>query len=140
LSIVDLPVLVVGVIMLEETYAPVLLRQRRKRIAGETGDSRFYTLEDGKMQNFASEMATAMVRPLKMMFTQPIIIVMGLYQAYMYGLMYIVLATFPTLWRERYGQSISIGGLNYISLGMGYSLGILVSVVLSMKLHVSHDN
>lgn len=51
---------------------------------------------------------------------------MGLCQAYLYGLMYIVLTTFPTGWRERYHQSVSVAGLNYISLGLGYSLGILV--------------
>jgi multidrug resistance protein len=128
-SIADIPVLLLGILFLEETYAPVLLRQKRKKLVKENCDARFYTLDDQKRQSFSCEMRQALVRPVKMMFTQVIVIVMGVYQAYMYGLMYIVLTTFPTLWREQYNESTSIGGLNYISLGLGYSLGILVCIV-----------
>ena len=126
LSLANLPILLVGILLLEETYAPVLLRRRRQQLVKETCDLRFHTLHDQHTQSFMQEMGQAMIRPVRMMFTQVIIIVMGLYQAYMYGLMYIVLTTFPKLWREQYHQSISTGGLNYISLGLGYSLGILV--------------
>ena len=135
-SIANIPVLILGALWLEETYAPLLLRRESKRLAAENPDARFYTLHDQKTQSFAREMRTALVRPIIMMFTQVIIIVMGLYQAYLYGLMYIVLTTFPTLWREQYHQSTSTGGLNYISLGLGYSLGILVCTARpSLALH-----
>lgn len=51
---------------------------------------------------------------------------MGLYQAYLYGLMHVVLTTFPTMWQDRYHESVSVGGLNYIALGLGYCFGIQV--------------
>lgn len=34
-----------------------------------------------------------------------------------------VLSTFPKLWEEQYHESIGLGGLNYISLGVGFFLG-----------------
>lgn len=37
--------------------------------------------------------------------------------------MYLVLSTFPALWETQYHESVGIGGLNYISLGLGYFLG-----------------
>jgi hypothetical protein len=37
--------------------------------------------------------------------------------------MYLVLATFPTLWQDEYHESIGIGGLNYISLAVGFFVG-----------------
>ena len=43
--------------------------------------------------------------------------------AYVYGLMYLVLSTFPGLWTGVYGESTGIGGLNYIALGLGFFLG-----------------
>jgi hypothetical protein len=43
--------------------------------------------------------------------------------AYLYGLMYLVLSTFPTLWANVYHESIGIGGLNYLALGIGLFLG-----------------
>ena len=63
----------------------------------ETCDTRYHTIDDRAAKGFRHEMSQAMIRPFRLMFTQVIIIVMGVYQAYMYGLMYIVLTTFPTL-------------------------------------------
>ena len=64
-----------------------------------------------------------MVRPFIQLGTQPIIQVIALYLAYLYGTIYLLLTTFPTLWVNRYHESIDIAGLNYISLGIGYLIG-----------------
>jgi len=36
---------------------------------------------------------------------------------------YLLLSTFPGLWENEYHESVGIGGLNYISLGVGFFLG-----------------
>lgn len=41
---------------------------------------------------------------------------------FLYGLMYLVLSTFPTLWTKTYHESIGIGGLNYIALALGFTV------------------
>jgi MFS family permease len=43
--------------------------------------------------------------------------------AYLYGLFYLVVSTFPPLWQGIYHQSTGIGGLNYISIAVGCTLG-----------------
>ncbi len=58
-----------------------------------------------------------------MLGTQPIIQLLALYNAYIYGLMYLVLSTFPTLWQKVYCEKLGISGLNYLSLTLGYLLG-----------------
>lgn len=127
-AIVNVPILVLGMAFLEETYAPVLLRRRKQKLFLETGNQALFTRYDQSDRTFTSELSQAMMRPMKLMATQIIIVVMGLYQAYLYGLMYIVLTTFPRLWAEDYHQSPGIAGLNYLSLGLGYSVGIQVSI------------
>jgi hypothetical protein len=37
--------------------------------------------------------------------------------------MYLVLTTYPTVWESVYHQSVGIGGLNYLSLGIGFFIG-----------------
>ena len=64
-----------------------------------------------------------MVRPLLLLTTQPIVQVMCLYMAFIYGVMYLMLATFPDLWTRRYGEPLDLAGLNYISLGLGFAIG-----------------
>lgn len=51
---------------------------------------------------------------------------MSFYLAYNFGILYIVLSTFATLWTERYHQSVSVSGLHYIALALGYTLAAQV--------------
>ena len=48
---------------------------------------------------------------------------------------HLVHSTFPVLWTERYGESPGIGGLNYISLGLGYFLGVQLTAPLNDKIY-----
>lgn len=43
--------------------------------------------------------------------------------AFLYGLVYPILSTFPDLWTTVYGESLGIGSLSYISIGIGYVIG-----------------
>ncbi len=49
--------------------------------------------------------------------------------------MYLVLSTFPTLWRTRYNQSVGMGGLNYISLGLGFFLGAQICAPFNDRIY-----
>lgn len=84
-------------------------------------------------------MQMSLVRPFRLLGTQPIIQVLTLYMAYIYGLMYIMLSTFPDLWTDPkyYGESTGIGGLNYISLGLGSLLGSHVCGFLNDRIYRS---
>ena len=55
--------------------------------------------------------------------------------AYLYGLMYLVLSTFPLLWTDNYHENLGIGGLNYISLGVGFFLGSQVCAPLNDRIY-----
>jgi len=54
---------------------------------------------------------------------EPIVQVLATYMGVIYGVTYLVLATFASLWTDRYGMSVGVGGLNYIALGLGFTLG-----------------
>lgn len=51
--------------------------------------------------------------------------------------MYLTLATFPTLWTSKayYGESAGIGGLNYISMGLGFMLGSQICAPLIDRIY-----
>lgn len=55
--------------------------------------------------------------------TQPIVQFLALYMALVYGMVYLVLSIFPNIWSDVYHESTGIGGLNYISLMIGLTLG-----------------
>lgn len=133
-TIADAVIQIAGLFLLRETYAPVLLRWRRQRLVKETGNTELHTDFDDPDATVGRTLATAVARPFRMLFTQPIIQVLALYMMYLYGLMYLVLSTFPTLWRS-YGFSVGIGGLHYIALGIGFFLGAQVTAPLQDRVY-----
>ena len=55
--------------------------------------------------------------------------------ALVYGMLYLQLSTFPMLWTGRYGESIGIGSLNYISLGVGLFLATQITAPLQDRIY-----
>jgi len=120
---VDALIQIVGLFLLQETYPPVLLHRKKKRLIKETGNEDLHTEWDDPNRTLAMTLKIALTRPFRLLFTQIIVQVLAVYMAYLYGLMYLVLSTFPTLWINNYHETVGIGGLNYISLGVGFFLG-----------------
>jgi hypothetical protein len=68
-----------------------------------------------------------LVLPFIMMFTHPATQAPSIYRAYLYGVMYLMLSTFPMVFEEVYDMSTDIASLNYISLCLGFMVGLQVS-------------
>ena len=134
-SIVDVFVQVVGLFYLQETYGPKVLKNKAKRLRKETGNQDLYTEFDDAETTLIMKLQRSFSRPFILMGTQPIVQVLGLYMAYLYGVIYLVLGSFAPLWTEVYHEQPGIGGLNYISLGLGPFLGAQVAVLLNDRIY-----
>lgn len=126
-----------GLFFLHETYAPRILQGRAKRLRKETNDPSYQTEAEIQNKTLAQVLRTSLVRPFRLLLTQNIVQVMACYMAYIYGMTYLVLATFPSLWTspEYYNESTGIGGLNYISLGVGFWGGSQVCAPLNDRVY-----
>lgn len=124
-----------GFFFLQETYAPKLLERKRDRLCKETGNRELYTAFDSSDRTLATIIRTALKRPFKLLATQPIVQVLACYMAYLDGLTYLMLPTFPILWVERYGMSTDIGFLNFISIGIGFFVGTQITAPIKDALY-----
>ncbi|KAF7871653.1 hypothetical protein EAF04_003760 [Stromatinia cepivora] len=125
-SLLCLAIQLIGLLFLQETYAPILLEKKAKNLRKETGDDSWYVdVPKVTAVNWWSNVRVSIARPFIMLATQPIIIVIAIYMAYLYGLTYLVLSSFPGLFTNPayYNMSTEMGGLNYIALGLGYLMG-----------------
>jgi hypothetical protein len=55
--------------------------------------------------------------------------------AIMYGLSYLVLSTFSSLFTSVYGESVSFSGLNYISIAVGCFIGVQSSALAPDRIY-----
>ncbi|KAK8054816.1 polyamine transporter 3 [Apiospora rasikravindrae] len=81
-----------------------------------------------------SMMRTTMIRPIKLLTTQPIVQVMALYQGYLYGNIYILYASIATLWTTRYGQRLDTASLHYLALGLGTAFAAEVATHINDRI------
>ncbi|KFY96079.1 hypothetical protein V498_02919 [Pseudogymnoascus sp. VKM F-4517 (FW-2822)] len=125
-SIVDVAIQILATLFLQETYPPKILAVRAKRLRKETGNNALHTKWQNPDHTLRHILRKALVRPFIMLFTQPTIQALALYRAYIYGLMYLVLSTFPMVFEDVYGMSIGDASLNYLSLGVGFVIGLQI--------------
>ena len=133
-SIVDALAQIWGLFFLDESYAPILLRRKKKQLM-KTGATNLYTEHDFPNDSPWTTIKTNIIRPVKMLATQPVIQLLALYQGYLYGNIYILYATFPTLWTGPYNQRLDIASLNYLSLGIGTAFAAEVTTRLNDRIY-----
>jgi multidrug resistance protein len=127
---------IMGFFFLQETYAAEILRVKKVRLIKATGDPTLHTEFETPNRKLSKHLGAAFERPFRLLFTQPIVQILALYIGYVYGVMYLVLASFPMLWRTQYGiRRPSISGLNYISLGVGFFIGTQIAAFSADKIY-----
>lgn len=84
-----------------------------------SGAPSYQTEEECQNKTLSQTLQISLIRPFRLLATQPIISVRTLYMSYTYGIVVLLLSRFPLLWTDPqyYNESAGIGGLNYISLG-----------------------
>ena len=87
--------------------------------------------KDDLIQGSPTKLSLALCRPIRLLLIQPIIQLMSIFLAYNYVILILVLSTFATLWTSRYQQSVSISGLHYIAIAIGYTLAAQVGAPLT---------
>lgn len=89
-SIADALVQVLAFLFLPETYAPKILLLKARKLRKETGNKQLRTEYEQPDRTFWQVLRKNLVRPFRMLFTQPALQVTALYRGYLYGLMYLV--------------------------------------------------
>lgn len=118
---------------LRETYAPVILERKAARLRKETGNPNLRS----KLASNVGALETfkiAIARPMKLLIFEPIIILMSLYVAVTYGILYMMFTTFTFVYSDRYGFDEGSIGLAYLPTGIGMFIGVGLFGFLSDKI------
>jgi multidrug resistance protein len=140
LTIVSGVATLASVFLQHETYAPVLLERRRKRLAQDNGnDALFHEYSEQRSMPKAEIFRRAMVRPLSMLFTSPIVMITSIYVGLVYGYTYLLFTSFGRTFENTYGFDERIVGLTFLGFGIGCAVGVVVIGALSdrMVIHFS---
>jgi multidrug resistance protein len=119
----------VETMVIPETYAPVLLRKRAQRLSSITGCVYRSKMEIDRGKVSAREaFSAALSRPWILLLAEPIVLLLSIYMAIVYGTLYMLFDAFQIVFQEIRGWSEGIGSLPFLSV----LIGTMIAVALNM--------
>ncbi|KAJ5938153.1 hypothetical protein N7454_004495 [Penicillium verhagenii] len=123
LAIASGAVSICSVLTIKESYPPTLLAWKTKRLQKETGNPNLRSkLDTGRTSR--QLFLHSIVRPTKMLFLSPIVFLLSLYVALIYGYLYLLFTTISEVFEDQYGFSQGSVGLSYLGIGIGSLIGL----------------
>ena len=119
----------VGCFLLPETYAPTILRKRAAELSRRTG--KVYKSRgdvDQGPTTFGKVFKTSLSRPWILLFREPIVFLISIYMAIIYGTLYMLFGAFPIVYQQNRGWSPGIGGLAFIGVAVGMIIAVIYSI------------
>lgn len=130
MALLSASALAVAAILLPETYAPVLLEKRAHRLVILTGKTYVSAMASTSRSSgrLGASLATTLSRPFILAASEPIIGLLALYQAVVFGILYLTFTAFPIIYTDVLGWPAEQSGLSFL----GVLVGILLSVVFAL--------
>ena len=100
----------------------MLLETRRQN--RERDDGGKYKVANEDERPFSTKLLSSMNRPLRILFTQPIVLTMAIYQAIIFGTNYSLYTNFQSIFGDGYGFSTTQVGLMYLAPGLGFLVSV----------------
>jgi DHA1 family multidrug resistance protein-like MFS transporter len=106
-------------IFLEETYPPVVLIQKASELRRRTKNWGIHAKQEEIEVDFRELITKNFSRPIRLLFTEPIVLLLSIYMAFIYGLLYLFLTAYPIVFQQIHGMSPGIGGLAFFGMIIG---------------------
>lgn len=108
-----------NLIFLEETYPPIVLVQKASELRRRTQNWGIHAKQEEIEVDFRELMNKNFSRPLRLLVTEPIVFLLSLYMAFIYGLLYLFLTAYPIVFQRIHGFNLGVGGLPYFGMILG---------------------
>jgi len=104
---------------LEETYPPVILISKAAELRRRTKNWGIHAKQEEIEIDFRELITKNFSRPMRILFTEPIVLLLSIYMSFIYGLLYLFLTAYPIVFQQIHGFTGGVGGLPYFGMIVG---------------------
>ncbi|KAL6237566.1 hypothetical protein BDW75DRAFT_238177 [Aspergillus navahoensis] len=116
-------------LLVPETYAPFLLQKRAASLANQTGKVYISIHEQGKGKKTLKQvLKTALSRPWILLFREPIVLLLAIYIAVLYGTLYLCFSAFPIVFEGQRHWNQGVAGLPFLGVAVGMIAAVTYSI------------
>ncbi|KAL2260944.1 hypothetical protein VTK26DRAFT_4928 [Humicola hyalothermophila] len=121
-----------------ETYHPVLLRNKARKMRKETGDDRWRAPMEKVTRSISQTVAVTLLRPFQILFLEPMAAILNVYTALLLGLLYLFFGAFPLIFRTNHGFNLWQVGLTFMGLLIAMILACLTTPIWNrVRVHLA---
>lgn len=103
-------------LFLVETYPPAILCQKAADLRRRTKNWGIHAKQEEIEIDLRELLEKNLSRPMRMLWTEPIVLMLSLYMAFIYGLLYLFLTIYPIVFQGIYGMNPGVGGLPFFGM------------------------
>ncbi|GMM30052.1 spermine transporter [Martiniozyma asiatica (nom. inval.)] len=119
--------------LIPETYAPVILKRRAKKLRKETGNQKIMTEQEAVGLSVKELVQSCLIRPLKFAATEPVLDLICFYVCLIYSLLYAFFFAYPVVFGDLYGFGDNKVGLVLIPIIIGAFFALLTTPLIENK-------
>lgn len=132
-AIIASSALVLSVFCFEETHHQLLLTYKAEELRRRTGNWGIGAAHEEVHLSLKEVVEKNLTRPVVMLVTEPILLLVTIYNAFIYGLLYLLLTAIPLIFIGEYHFSLGVGELPYLSMFIGILLGGVVCAMFETR-------
>lgn len=107
----------------DETYGPVILVGKASELRRLTRNWGIHAKQEEVEVDFKELAIKNLSRPLRILFTEPIVLIITIYMSFIYGILYLNLTAYGIVFGQIYGFSLGVSGLPYFGMIIGVFFG-----------------
>ncbi|KAL8792170.1 MAG: hypothetical protein Q9195_005266 [Heterodermia aff. obscurata] len=110
-------------LLVPETYHPVLLRNKARKLRSDTGNNRWIAPIEKMNKSIPRTIVIATRRPFELLIFEPMCLNLCILSAVLLGIIYLFFGAFGVVFTGNYGFSLSQVGLTFLGLLVGMFCG-----------------
>ncbi|GES64487.1 MFS multidrug transporter [Aspergillus terreus] len=126
---------VLDLLFVRESYPPVILVEKAADLRRRTRNWGIHAKQEEIEVDFAELVRKNFGRPLRMLVAEPILLLLSLYMAFLYGLLYLFMTAYPIVFHRIHRFSNGVAGLAYF----GLIVGELLAGLFILALHPAYN-
>ncbi|OBT66962.1 hypothetical protein VE03_04212 [Pseudogymnoascus sp. 23342-1-I1] len=107
-----------------ETYHPVLLRNKARKIRADTGDERYKAPMELSTKTIPHEIRISLYRPFQLLALEFMVLNLCVFSGFLLGILYLFFGAFPLVFRNNHGFTLSQIGLTFLGLLVGMLIAL----------------
>ncbi|KAA1468797.1 MFS general substrate transporter [Dentipellis sp. KUC8613] len=114
---------------LPETHPPTILVAKARGLRKDTGDERYRAQTEIDDVQFAQLVENVVAKPFKILFAEPMLMVVTTYMSFLSGCLYLLFEAYPIVFTEGHHFDAGVSGLMFLPIFVGGVLGVLIYLV-----------